>query len=126
VGVTLFDHETDEIVFDINFWHWRAIVEVVRDLQILPDDRAELLHEPFVGELTEPEARIVAAAIRERVLPTMADEERVLLDGTRTTTPDDGTFHREPVEQHRNYSTTRAVLEKFADACASCHGFRIS
>jgi hypothetical protein len=126
VGVTLFDHETDAVVFDINFWHWRAIVEVVRGLAILPDERVEQMHEPFVGELTEVEARLVGAAIRERVLPTLTDEDRVLLDGSRTTTPDGGTFHREPAEQHRNYSTTRTVLEEFAEACASCHGFRIS
>ena len=124
--MTLFDHETDEIVFDTNFWHWRAIVEVVRGLAILPVECVDLMHEPFIGELTEAEARLVGAAIRDRVLPSLADDERVLLDGTRTTIPDDGTFYRVPAEQHRNYSTTRSVLETFAECCASCHGFRIS
>ena len=126
MGVTLFDHETDQIIFDVNFWHWRAIVEVVRRLEILPVSRVDGMHQPFVGELSESEARLVASAIRERVLPTLTDDERVLLDGSRTTTPDDGTLYREPAEQHRNYSTTRAVLELFAECCATCHGFRIS
>lgn len=126
MGVTLFDQETDAIVFDINFWHWRAIVEVVRTLAVLPTDRVDAMHEPFIGELTEPEARQVAAALRTHALPSLTDDERVLLDGTRTTTPDDGTFHRAPSEQHKNYSTTRAVLEDFAACCETCHGFRIA
>jgi len=32
VGMTLFDQKTNAIVFDVNFWHWRAIVEAVRSL----------------------------------------------------------------------------------------------
>lgn len=126
MGVDLYDHETKDRIFKINFWHWRAIVEVVRGLDVLPDDRVELMHEPYIGELTEAEAHLVATAIRERILPTMSDDERVMLDGTHTTTPDDGTFYREPAEQHLNYSTTRKVLADFAQACATSHGFRIA
>lgn len=126
MGVTLFDQSTDEIVLDINFWHWRAIVEAVRALAVLPEDRVDPLHQPFVGELTRAEARRVGAAIRERLLPTLADDERLLLDGRRTTEPDDGTFYRAPAEQHRNYSTDRRVLAEFAACCDTCDGFRVS
>src|SRR5262245_55224669 len=114
MGVTLIDLERDDHVFDINFWHWPAIVEPVRACAVLPDERVDPLHEPFVGGLTEAEARAVAAGLRERMLPTLAASERVRLDGSRTLEPDDGTFHREPAEQHRNYSTNREVLEEFA------------
>jgi len=31
--MTLFDQKTDAIVFDTNFWHWRAIVEAIRALK---------------------------------------------------------------------------------------------
>ena len=126
MGVTLFDQRSNEVVFDINFWHWRAIVEAVRVLDVLPDELVESLHTPFASELGEAECRIVAAAIRTRLLPTLADDERVLLDGRRTTAPDDGTFHRDPAEQHRNYSTNRAVLAEFAACCATCSGFRVA
>lgn len=126
MGVTLFDHSSDAIVFDVNFWHWRAIVEAVRSLAVLPDDRVDPLHQPFIGELTQAEARLVGAAIRERLLPTLTDDERLLLDGRRTSEPDDGTFHREPAEQHRNYSTNREVLAEFARCCETCAGFRVS
>lgn len=126
MGVTLFDLAADEVIFDVNFWHWRAIVEAIRSLDVLPTVTVDALHEPFMGELTEGDARIVAEAISTRLLPTLANDERLLLDGKRTTEPDDGTFHREPAEQHRNYSTDRAVLAKFADCCATCSGFRVA
>jgi hypothetical protein len=126
MGVALFDHKTGGIVFQVNFWHWRAIVEAIRRLGVLPEARVDLLHEQFVGELTESEARAVGVAIRERLLPTLADRERLLLDGQRTREPDDGTFYREPAEQDRNYSTDRGVLERFAQYCDSCGGFRVS
>lgn len=126
MGVTLFDLATDEVVFDVNFWHWRAIVEAIRSLDVLPTDTVDALHEAFIGVLSERDARHVAEAICTRLLPTLNDDERVLLDGKRTTEPDDGTFHREPAEQHRNYSTNRAVLAKFADSCATCAGFRVA
>jgi hypothetical protein len=125
VGITLFDQKTDAIVFDVNFWHWRAIVEAVRSLGVLAEERVNLLHDQFVGELTEDEARAVAAAIRARLLPTLRDDERLLLGGRRTTEPDDGTFYRELAEQHKNYSTDRRALDKFATCCESCGGFRV-
>jgi hypothetical protein len=126
VGMTLFDQKTDVIVFDTNFWHWRAIVEAVRALKVLPDSRVDPLHDQMVGELTESEARAVGIAIREQLLPTLKDGERLLLDGGRTTEPDDGTMHYDPAEQHKNYSTNRRMLEEFASCCAVCGGFRVS
>jgi hypothetical protein len=126
VGKTLFDQKTNAIVLDTNFWHWRAIVEAVRSLKVLPDGRVDLLHEAFVGELTEDEALAVARAIREQLLPTLSANERLLLDGTRTTEPDDGTMHYDPIEQHKNYSTNRRMLEEFAKCCEACSGFRVS
>jgi hypothetical protein len=126
VGVTLFDQKTNAIIFDVNFWHWRAIVEAIRSFGVLNAIRVDALHEQFAGELTEPEARAVAAAIRERLLPTIADDERLLLDGRRTREPDDGTLYRDPIEQHKNYSTNRRVLEEFVRCCEICGGFRVS
>jgi hypothetical protein len=126
MGMTLFDQKTDKIVFDTNFWNWRAIVEAVRALKVLPESRVDLLHEAWIGELTESEAREVAQAIRERLLPTLSEGERLLLDSRRTNEPDDGVMHYDPAEQHKNYSTDRHVLEEFAACCETCSGFRVS
>jgi hypothetical protein len=124
--MTLYDQKTDTVIFDVNFWNWRPIVEAIRALRILPLARVDALHKQFEGELTEVEARAIAVAIRERLLPNIADDERLLLDGRRTTEPDDGTFYRDPAEQHKNYSTNRRVLEEFAKCCETCGGFRVS
>jgi hypothetical protein len=123
--VDLYDLKTEAHLFRINFWHWRAIVEAVRRLGALPDDRVDGLHEPFSGELTEKEAHTVAAAIRKSLLPDLMENERLLLDGSRTTAPDDFVFHKALEEQHKNYGTNRCVLEGFAECCEACHGFRI-
>src|SRR5262245_51647597 len=123
MGVTLFDKQRKVAIFSVNFWHWHAILEAIRSLGVLPAERIAGLHEPFVGDLTESEARLVSEAIRDRLLPTIGDDERLLLDGRRTTDPPDTTFYRDPVEQHRNYSTNRKVLEEFAKSCQNCAGF---
>jgi hypothetical protein len=125
MGVTLFDLGSDEPLFDVNFWNWRAIVETIRSLAVIDTKKVDLLHEPFLGELTRDEARSVARALRERVLLGLTADERVLLDGTKTSEPDDGTFFRGAAEAHKNYSTSRRVLEAFVAACEACEGFRV-
>jgi len=126
VGVSLFDRKTNDIVFDVNFWHYRSIVEAVRSLRVLPETTVDALNGSWQDTgLTVGEARLVAAAIRARLLPSLADDERLLFDGRQTTEPDDGTFHREPSEQHKNYSTNHRVLEEFAACCEMCNGFSV-
>jgi hypothetical protein len=126
VGVSLFDRKTNGIVFDVNFWHYRAIVEAIRSLGVLPDEKVDALHESWQDTgLTTEEARLVAAALRTRLLPTLGEDDRLLLDGQRTTEPDDGVMHYDPVEQHKNYSTNRRVLEEFVKCCETCNGFSV-
>lgn len=126
MGVTLFDEKSGTSLYDTDFWHWRAIVETVRSLAVLEEARVDTLDDPFLGELTRDEARAVAEAVRGQILVSLADDERLLLDGTRTKEPDDGMFHRAPTERHKNYSTTRDALEAFAVACETCSGLRVS
>jgi hypothetical protein len=126
VGVSLFDRKTNEIIFDVNFWHYHAVVEAVRSLAVLPEETVDALHESWQNNgLTVEQARLVAAAIRTQLLPTLKEDERLLLDGSRTTEPDDGTLHRDPGDQAQNYSTNRRVLERFAECCESCNGFTV-
>jgi hypothetical protein len=67
VGVSLFDRKTNDIVFDVNFWHYRAIVEAIRALDVLPAEKVDALHESWQQTgLTADEARHVGAAIRDR------------------------------------------------------------
>ncbi len=125
MSVILFDQTTNEAIFQLNFWHWRAIVEAIRSVDVLPTATVDTLHDSFVGELTGDEAHAVAAALRQRLLPTLGDNERLLLDGRRTTEPDDGTLYRGS-ETDKNYSTNRKVLTEFVHACERCGGFRVA
>ena len=130
MGIDLYDRETGERGFHANFWHWGAIVESVRRLQVLADDRVSLMSEPFHPNsgLTLEECRLIANAIRTQLLPDLCDDDRVLIDGSTTRQPDDGVFH--PPSEGRdaygsNYSTNREVLEEFASYCESCRGFEV-
>lgn len=126
MGITLLDLEVRELAFDINFWHWHAIVEQVRRLNTLPHDVVEGLHHPFCGNgLTKDQARSVALELRTRIIPALAPGERILLDGQRTLTPDDGVLHRDPAHLDRNYSTTREALLRFAGFCEATNGFTV-
>lgn len=116
MGISLRDRETREFGFHVNVWHWRAVVERIRRLEVLPNARVDALHAQFASTgLTREEARSVASAIRNRLLPTLSDAERLLLDGTRTTKADQGF----------NYSTNRKVLAEFVAYCESCGGFDV-
>lgn len=124
MGITLMD-PTEKAYFSINFWHWHAIVEAVRRLDVIPPLKCDRLHEPFCGNgLSESDARVVADAIETCLLPSLGESDRLLLNGTRTTHPDDYMFHKG--DQHLlNYSTNRKVLADFARFCRQCGGFEV-
>ncbi|WP_020406198.1 hypothetical protein [Hahella ganghwensis] len=124
MGISLFDKETEDICFSINFWHWRAIVEEIRRLNLFSDALVDSLHEAYCNNgLSKEECSLVAQTLRAQVIPKLSETERILLNGERTEEPDDGEFHREQIE--KNYSTNKAVLLKFVECLESCNGFEI-
>lgn len=126
MGISLRDVDNPELRFDVNFWHWHAIVEEIKRLCTLPEAVVDGLHEPFCGNgLSKDQARAVAQEIRSRVLPHVSAGVRILLDGTRTTEPDDGVFHARPEELDQNYSTTPEVLAQFGAYCEVTNGFTV-
>lgn len=126
MGIILADCGSGDHSWAPNYWAWRPIVEVIQLLDILPAQTVENLHEPFCGNgLTEAEARRVADAIEAHVLPGIALHERVLLDGSTTSAPDDFVMHREPNSVWRNYSTSRDALVEFVQFCRTCAGFTV-
>ena len=126
MGICLDDKNHPDLRFDPNFWNWRAIVEAVRRLGVLPEQKVDQLHDQWCGYgLTRDEARSVAAAIRVHLLLSLASDDRLLLRGETTKQPDDGVMHYAPGEEEKNYSTNRRVLEEFAEFCEKCDGFTV-
>ena len=124
MGIILEDIEDEEFVFVVNFWNWRAIVEAVRRLDVLPDDRVDALHGEFgQTEVSRNEAHQIGTAIRERLVPSLGNDGRVLIDGKRTTEPEDPALDWSDFD--KNYSTNRRVLDEFATYCLTCAGFVI-
>jgi hypothetical protein len=122
MGITLMDRSNSAPPFFLNYWNWRTLVEAMRRTNVVPESVVDRLHESFCGHgLTAEQANAVARALRERVAANLRDGDRLLLDGTTTSDPDDGEFHR--VDTAKNYSTTREVILRFAMFCEASDGF---
>jgi hypothetical protein len=116
----------DRVIF-VNFWNWRPTVEILRRARLLDEKRLAELHVQFGhARITNDEARTIARLLRENVLQGLPETARILLDGSFTTEPDDGTLHKSPEDIHRNYGATRPWLETFAAFCETCDGFEAS
>ncbi len=126
MGISLVDKMRSDVTFDVNFWHWRALVEAVRRLGVLPEDRVSALHQPFTyAGLSQDESRRVADALARHLVPTLRDADRLLIYGQMTTDPDDGTLHRGD-DAHRNYTTNFRVLEQFIAFLRQTTGFTVN
>ena len=125
MGVILTDLTREDRSVDCNWWHWRPTIELLRSSGLIDAERLELMGYNGCAEVSETEARAVADFLEERVLSAIHPGERVLLDGTVTDVPDDGTFYREPSEQFKNYGAGEEWLRQFAAFCRECHGFYV-
>ena len=124
--VTVCDLGDPERNLDLNFWNWRTIVEAIRRLDILPADRAMKLHEPICGhKWSESEARQISSALKARLLPTLAENGRLLLDGAQTLQPDNLIFHRDAENADKNYSTNAEIVRRLSDFLDDCKGFEL-
>jgi hypothetical protein len=113
--------------FRVNTWNWRTIVAAIGRLGVLPEEQLERFNDHWAGgKASREDARAIAQALRAKVIPFVASDQRLLLDGDRTTEPDDCVIYVSSEEAHKNYSTTRDVLIAFADFCERCKGFIIS
>lgn len=125
MGITLIDRSSEDHLLFISLRNWHAIVETVRRLRILPDAVVNGLHEPFCGNgLTREQAAAVADHLRLSVIPVLASDEHVLLDGKVTRQPQEVVL-RADADAARSYSTTRQALEEFATYCDGSEGFEV-
>ena len=124
MGVRVIDLGREDRSERCDWWNWRPTVALLRASGLLDDVQLALL-DMGVGEVGEDQARAVARFLDGRVLPAVGPTERVTLGGAVTAAPDDGTFHRDPAEQSKNYSADGEWLRRFAALCRECRGFSV-
>lgn len=64
---------------------------------------------------------LLAQWLQSFILPNLASEDRIKLDGSITKNPDGGTFHRADLAE--NYSVDREWLIEFISFLQRCGGF---
>ena len=96
----------------VNPWNWGVLHHLVASAGVLPEDRWQPLRWRARGDLTAEQVAILASFLQENVATRLRDGERMFVDGSVTTAPDDGTLYRTAAEQWKNYSLRRDVLER--------------
>ena len=125
MGFIVIDSADDTKQLFVNFWNWRPTVELIRSFGIVDSERIHLLGTQCVGAaVSEDEARQISRRLQEQVLPSLCAGERVRLDGSVTSEPDDGRMHYGH-DFHENYSATAEWLTKFGEFCSNCRGFKV-
>ncbi len=109
----------------VNFWNWRPTVELIGSFEILDEERLDLIGQQCLGaKISKEEAFQIGTRIRAQILPNLTDDQRILLDLTSTTEPNDRKFHQGN-DWHKNYATSKKWLEQFSEFCLTCEGFSI-
>ncbi len=120
----LVDKENKDNDLMLNGWHWRTIVSEIRRLDVVDAEVAENPQYQCCGfGLSKDDAETVADALEQTTVPLLSEDDRLLIDGTETSTPDDHKFHK--ADPAKNYSTNAEVLRMFIDFCRSSQGFKI-
>lgn len=125
MGIRLVDTANENHVFKVSFWHWRAIVEVILKLKVLPDGKVEFLAAPFSGHLSGDEVKQVAVALRHNTLTGMQPGDHVLMNGKHVDVPENDHIHKSPERKYLNYALSQEELVEFAEYCESCGGFAV-
>jgi hypothetical protein len=126
MSFTLIDQSSENFEFAASVWNWKAVVEVIRSLDIVGDGALRQMGYNATGVKVEAnEAREIGERIQKEWLPKLAPDKRVFSDLSITEAPDDMTLHRDGDEQWKNYSVSHDVLEEFAEFCLRSKGFQV-
>ncbi|HXF43546.1 MAG TPA: hypothetical protein VNK26_07380 [Pyrinomonadaceae bacterium] len=126
MSVTLLDLGNDSMEFTASVWRWKAVLEVIKSLAILSDNKVQMMSYNALGtKISAEEAHLIGEKIKETILPRLAPNKRIFADLSITDLPDDGTFYKNENEQWKNYSVNYQWLESFVDFCLRSNGFQI-
>ena len=126
MSFTLLDSGAENFEFRANVWNWRAILEIIKSLNIVSDGKLRQMEYNGTGATVEmEEAHLVGGKIHDEILPRLAPNKRIFADLSVTDAPDDGTLHKDEDEQWKNYSTDYETLKEFSEFCLQSKGFRV-
>ncbi len=126
MSFTLHDMSSENYKFNANVWNWKALLEVVKGLDILSEGKVRQMGYNAMGVRVEmDDAHYIGAKIRDVILPKLEPNKRMFADGSITDKPDDGIIHRDEDELWKNYSVSHDWLKDFSEFCLRSKGFQI-
>lgn len=111
--------ENNDQDLNVNVWRWGATMTLIQQSNIL-EPGVEIFGERMVFA-KEDSCINLANWLESHILPGLRHGSRIKLDGTVTSEPDDGTFHRDDLAD--NYSVDREWLLEFLLFLRNCGGF---
>ena len=126
MSFTLLDLGAENFEFTANVWNWKAMLEIIKNLDIISESQVRQLGYNALGtKMDLAEARLIGEKVRDEVLPKVGPGKRMYADGTVTDEPDDGTFFKDDDEQWKNYSVDHEWLKDFSEFCLRSKGFQV-
>lgn len=117
---------SENFEFNANVWNWKAVLEVIKELDIISEGKVRQMSYNAMGVKIEiDDAHLIGEKIRDEVLPKLEPNKRIYADGSITDEPDDGTIYKDEDEQWKNYSVSYDGLKDFSDFCLRSKGFQI-
>lgn len=126
MSFTLIDLGSENFEFSSNVWHWRAALEVIKNLDVLSESLVRKMGYNAMGSKLEVEdAHLLGEKIRDQVLPKLGPGKRIFADLSVTDEPDDMTLYKDEDEQWKNYSVSYEWLKDFSEFCLRSKGFQV-
>ncbi len=126
MSFTLHDMSSEGFEFNANVWNWKAILEVIKEMDVLSEGKVRQMGYNAMGVKVDVEdAHLIGTKLQNEVLPKLAPSKRMFADGTVTDDPDDGTIYKDEDEQWKNYSVSHDWVKDFSEFCLRSKGFQI-
>ena len=126
MSFTLHDMSSEGFEFNANVWNWKAILEVIKNMDVLSEGKVRQMGYNAMGVKVDLEdAQLIGIKLQNEVLPKLAPNKRMFSDGSVTDDPDDGTIYKDEDEQWKNYSVSHDWVKDFSEFCLRSKGFQI-
>ncbi|HBR58805.1 MAG TPA: hypothetical protein DEA22_15255, partial [Blastocatellia bacterium] len=126
MSFTLHDMGSENFEFSANVWNWKAVLEVIKDLDIISESKVRQMGYNAMGtKIDLEEAHLIGEALRDEILPKLTPNKRIYADLSITDEPDDMTLFKDADEMWKNYSVGHDWIRDFAEFCLRSKGFQV-